>query len=363
MSHFDSVHPTHRRKNVRTAGSASVSLIAGVVAVAMLALGGVYYFLVHDAGPDREEALRLARSGKFAESEPALVELAARNPDDLDVREGLVKGYVATEKFVEAEPHADRLIELKPQNPDYYRLRIKVHKPLTHLDALYADTIRVAELDPSNENRRAALDQSFASGRFAEAEAYCLPLLKEAPKDRVLRSRLANIRRARGDDAGAAVVLDELIQEDAANYAAKFARGVLFDETGNPKAAVVLLRDVYEHDTTRRRTSGYQLAVALGKVGEQAEADRVMAEVRRLQDVEVYGTAIKNQPDNLHLHVRVAETMLKDGHTADGVGLLNAVLKKDPSFAPAHKALAAHFEKQGQADRAAHHRRFAAGGK
>ena len=337
------------------------SIIAVVLGVVVLAVGGVIY--AKSRGPNRDEALLNARSGKFAAAEPALTELVSRNPDDLDVREALARGYVAAEKYVEAEPHANRLIELRPRNPDFLRIRIKVHKQLAHWEEQYADTNKLVELDPSDENRRAAMDQAFATGRFTEAKDLCLALLKEAPGDKVLRSRLANILRSCGDDAGAAKVLDELIREDSSNYGAKLARGILYDETGNPKEAVKLLRDVFQNDKSRTRTSGYQLAVALGKIGDKDEAERVLAEVRRLQDVEVYGIAMQNQPNNLHLRVRVAETMIKDGHTKDGVELLLEVLKKDPAFGPAHQALADHYEKQGDAASAARHRRQAGSGK
>jgi predicted Zn-dependent protease len=128
---------------------------------------------------------------------------------------------------------------------------------------------------------------------------------------------------------------------------------------GRPDQAVPLLRRVFDEDRTRRRTSGYQLGMALGKIGRQEEADRVLAEVRRLQDVELFTDAVKSQPNNLDLNVRLAESLLRDGHTADGLRMLNEVLAQDPNHRGAHWALAAHYDRQGQADRAAEHRRRA----
>ena len=84
-----------------------------------------------------------------------------------------------------------------------------------------------------------------------------------------------------------------------------------------------------------------------------------MSEVRRLQNVELSNDAMMSQPDNLELKVRLAETLLRDGHSEDGVRILKAALDQSPNYAPAHLALAAYYEKQGESQLAEHHRRLA----
>ena len=111
----------------------------------------------------------------------------------------------------------------------------------------------------------------------------------------------------------------------------------------------------------RQRTAGYQLSLALARVGQTEVAQKVLAEVRRRQDVEVFAEPVKTQPDNLDLHVRLAESLLNDGHTKDGLGLMQTVLSRAPSFPPAHRVLADYFEKQGDSARAAQHRKLAGG--
>jgi predicted Zn-dependent protease len=173
---------------------------------------------------------------------------------------------------------------------------------------------------------------------------------------------LAEIRRARGDPTGAAAILDELIAEFPENTGPLLARATLHQEAGEWAKSEPLLRRVYDRDPRQRRAAGYLLSLALERTGRSEESRKVLAEVRRLQDVEVFSDAIKNQPDNLELQTRLGSTLLNDGHTQDGLQLLNAVLTRDPWFRPAHQALATYYEQHGESTRAAEHRRLAGPG-
>lgn len=327
----------------------------------MLGLGGAGaagWLATRDHG--RKAALQHARAGRFAEAEPALREALARNPDDVDVLDGLARGYMAADRPLDAEPCLSELVRLQPDNAEYLRLRWNLYRELKRWEPAYADARRLLELQPNDEDlRRKTMFEAFTAGHFADAEDLCRGMLTQHPGDRKLTAMLAVIRRARGDDAGAGQILDELIRTDPNDYASLQTRGILYDETGHPDQAVPLLRRVFDEDPALKRPAGYQLALALGKIGKQAEAQQVLAEVRRLQDVEIASEAMKTQPDNLALHVQLAEDLLRAGHTPDGLAILQKVLQRDANFAPAHRALAAHFERAGNPKLAAEHRRLA----
>lgn len=341
--------PPDRRRRWKPAVVAAALAVAG---------GGVTYWRA--AGDGRAEALAACRAGRFAEVEPGLKAALARRPDDVEVLDCLARGHLAAGNGPEAEADLSRLIDLRPQSGEYLRLRMQLYRDRKDREKAYADARRLLELEPADAQlRRTAMGQAFSVGAFAEAEEHCRALLADAPGDRGLRALLAQIRRARGDDAGAAEVLDDLIREDPRNYAALQARGTLYDEVGQPDKAVPLLRRVFEEDPSRRRTAGYQLALALGKAGQRAEADRVLAEVQRLQDVELSGEAIKSQPDNPDLRLRLAESLVRDGHPADGRAMLEQLVADHPRYAPGHLALADLYDEQGRADLAAEHRRRA----
>jgi predicted Zn-dependent protease len=186
------------------------------------------------------------------------------------------------------------------------------------------------------------MNLGFSTGHFAEAEELCRAGLREQPEDAGLLAMLAEIRRARGDAAGAAVLFDQILQKQPRNTGALRGRATLYEEAGQPEKAIPLLREVLRLDPRSRRTAGYQLSIDLERVGRTDEAQNVLREVRRLQDVEVFRGAIETQPDNLDLQVRLAKLLLAEGFTQDGLELLDAVLKRDPNFPPAQQALAAH---------------------
>jgi predicted Zn-dependent protease len=171
--------------------------------------------------------------------------------------------------------------------------------------------------------------------------------------------RLAALGGAPGHGPGAAAILDRLLVLQPRNTSAMLARAILADEGGEPEKAVSLLREVLRLDPQRQRTAGYRLSMALERAGRKHEAEQVLAEVRRLQDVANAAEAAKSQPENLALKVRLGESLIAQGHTQDGLRFLTEALARDAAFAPAHRALAAYYEKHGQASRAAEHRRLA----
>jgi predicted Zn-dependent protease len=334
--------------------------VLGLLVIAA-AIGG-YVWLGGNDGR-REFGLEAYRAGKFAEAEPALKEALARKPDDIELLDCLSRGYMKAEQYGDAEPYLSKLLELRPNDTEYLRQRMTAYEHLKRREEAYADNRRLLEMTPADVDAlRSAVRHAFEIGRHDEAEQYCRELLKKQPTNPFFQIDLAKIRKARGDDEGAAKILDELIRENASDYLALLERGILYDETGHPDEAIPLLRKVFEGYPHGRRTAGTHLAIALSKIGKQEEADRVMSEANRLRDVAISKDAIGTQPDNLELKVRLAESLLGDGNFADGVSLLESVLKTSPNYAPAHLALASHYEKQGQAELAARHRRLAGKG-
>jgi predicted Zn-dependent protease len=325
---------------------------------AVLAGVGVWWWFAPSAW-ERDEGLRAARAGDFERAEPLLMRALEKKPDDPDVAEALARGYAAADD-PRAEDHLSRWLALRPDQPEPLRQRMEFYRKRKQREEAFVDGRRLLELGPDDPQlRRTVMNLGFSAGRFEEAEELCRVCLRAQPGDTSLLVMLAEIRRARGDLAGAAAVLDRLLQQHPKLTAAMLTRAVVHIEGGEPEKAVPLLREVMAADPRRRAVAGYQLCLALSRTGRPDEVHEVLAEVRRLQDVDTFAEAIRAQPDNLELRVRLAESLLADGHTKDGLDLLGAVLARDPRFRPAHRALAAHYEKHGQPAKAAEHRRLA----
>jgi predicted Zn-dependent protease len=307
----------------------------------------------------RTEGLEAAQAGDFARAEPILRGVLDRRPDDPEVIEALARGYAKT-GAARGEPVLSRWVALQPGQTEPLRTRMDYYRKAKQREEAFADGRELLKLRPSDfDLRQTVMNLGFSTGHFAEAEELCRECLRQQPNDARLLSMLAEIRRARGDSPGAAAILDRLLVLQPRNTGAMFARAVLADEGGEPEKAVSLLREVLRLDPQRQRTAGYRLSMALARSGQKQEAEQVLAEVRRLQDVGNAVEAAKSQPENLGLKVRLGESLIAQGHTQDGLRFLTEALARDAAFAPAHRAMAAYYEKHGQASRAAEHRRLA----
>ena len=335
-------------------------LLVVIIAVAVLLLGaGAYGITVLRSQQERSEALAAAKDKQFDRAIEGLKRSYDRNPADIEVIEALARGYQQADDL-EAAVWLDRWVNAKPNDADALRTRVDFYRRRKDDVRVMTDIRRMLELDPNNfQLRRTAMGQAFSYGHFAEAEQYCRECLQKQSGDRFLRTILAETRRAQGDATEAARILDELIREDGRATGPLLARANIHIEQQELDKAVPLLRTVFQNDRQQRRAAGYQLSMALERSGKTDEAQKVLSEVRRLQDVEVFGDAIKNQPDNPALLTRLGESLLRDGHHDDGLKIMERALAIDPFYAPAHRALAAHFEAVGQPARAAEHRRMA----
>jgi predicted Zn-dependent protease len=330
----------------------------GLLVAGALLLGRWYHLR-----QQRQAALHAAREGSFAQAEPLLHQVLERSPADVPVLQALARGYLSANRRSEAEPLLSRWCELRPADPEPFRLRLQLYRKQERNAEALADARHLLELTPGDPAllRQVAV-VAFAAGRLAEAEQACRAYLEKDPGQPTTVRLLANVYRARGNFTRAAALIDELLRREPDSFPVLMFRAVLYQDAGQPDKAIPLLQRVVKGDPTRRRTARYQLSLALAQAGREEEARRVMAEVRAMQEAEVLDTARTLQPDNLALQVRAAEALLADGKTEQGLALLQKVLRRDPANGPAHRALARHYDRHGQPDKAVEHRRRAGRG-
>ncbi len=282
----------------------------------------------------------------------------AQKPDDLEVTQALARGY-AKAYDVRAIEFLTRWADVRPDDLEPLKMRFELYRKQNDPRA-FADARRLLDRNPDDfALRRAAMNQAFSFGFFSAADELCRECLQAKPDDPSLRIMLAEIRRARGDGPGAAAILDEVLASRPGQPAGMQARAILHQEAGEFDKAVTLLQEAYRLDEAQRRSIGYLLSVALERAGRPEEARRALAEVRLLQEMRLIGETLRDQPENLELRVRLAQAYIDAGRANEGVGQLQAILARDPALAPAHAALAAYYEHEGQTDAAAKHRRLA----
>lgn len=330
---------------------ALAALVAAIVA-------GAYLLWPSTARRERDAAVAFARSGSFAKAEDGLRRAVERDQDDVEVVELLARGYLSAKNLEKSEAFLTRWVALRPDDPEPVRLRMGAYRDHRALDRAFADGVRLLALEPrSREARWEVLQVAYSAGEFAAAEELCRAGL--AAGEVRYRVPLAEVRRARGDAAGAAEVLDDALRESPTDTAAMIVRATLYDEAGQPAKAAPLLREVIRLDRKQALPIGYQLGMILEKAGELDEARVVQGLIRAMQEEANAEEAAAARPNDPAIRVRLGAELLAAGHQAAGVRFLKAALRIDPDYRPAHAALADYYDRHAQPAAAAEHRRRA----
>src|SRR5262249_19388069 len=87
-----------------------------------------------------------------------------------------------------------------------------------------------------------------------------------------------------------------------------------------------------------------------------APVERLKADLRRLDEVV---RQVRQNPQTPDPRSEAGRLFLRNGQAAEGLRWLDSALALDPLHGPTHQALAEHYEKTGDLDRAGRHRRLA----
>jgi tetratricopeptide (TPR) repeat protein len=219
-----------------------------------------------------------------------------------------------------------------------------------------ADGQRALELNPDDDlAAQEVVWLCLAVGRFEDAERILIHCRERRPDDPWIRYLRARVCRARGATAEAKALLDQLLFEQPQFARGLLLRAVLHSEANESEKAIPLLRQVIAQDRGLQMEARYQLGLALARSGHADEARQVLAEVQRDNLDQV--AARSGYTENPAVQVRRAELLLGIGQSREALALLQTVLRDNPAFAAAHHVLAAYYEKQGEQQKAAEHRR------
>jgi predicted Zn-dependent protease len=350
-----------------------------LVAAALLALcAGVLGFVAwrRHLSFDRRQGLELASQERFTEAEPYLERARQRRPDDADVIKALALGQLAQKRSGDAEASLTRWCELRPNDPEPFRRRMELRVSLRQFPLALQDGQHLLELEPDNiQIGRQVAPMLLIVGRLNEAEREGRRWLRKDPENPDLLYLVADACHQQGKIAESEAALEPLLRQQPNAPSPLFLRAQLHDEADQPDKAIPLLRRLLELNMPpwEQLAARYELSLALARTGKQEEARRVMADVQWHQAIDLWNRP--NHPKIGGLVLRVAEAMLGIGKTEEAVQLLERVLQEEPSCGPeavrlleqaagrksaaAHRVLAAYYEKQGQNERAAEHRKQA----
>ncbi len=316
-----------------------------------------------DAGEiELERALLLASAGGTDRVEALLARhLEAGHAAGADIGAALAPFYLAQFRLPEAAAVATKWTEADPRSTRAWEVSADVFERLRRREPAAESLRALVRLAPHERRPRAALVRLLLELRQAtdEAVGHAEWLARTAPGDPAAAVLLASCREAQGRADEAMNILDDALKGAPKDAPALHLRGKLEMNRGRHADALPFLRRGAEADRSDVQLL-YSLFVCLQSVGTPAEAREAEARWKRCETdlgrVRELSIQVSQQPNKPELRREIGELFLRHGRDADGVRWLESALQLDPAHAPTHAALAAHFERTGDAARAAEHR-------
>jgi tetratricopeptide (TPR) repeat protein len=314
-----------------------------------------------------EHSLLKAAAGDLTPVEADLLDRVHRNsPDAVLILEALSAGHVRMQHFPEALRCAEELLRREPDHVQGLLWHGWAKERLGRFEEALEDYSRAVELRPDDVLARLSLGELLLYFSRPDAAVEHFAFLHDRQPDAVssnpaVRLGLARCRRGLGQTEEARRLLEELVREFPREAMILRERGQLALE-GQEAAAEDCLRralTLAPHD----RATNFALYQCLQGRGRPEEARHYLEEVQRI-DADLKRLAELQQalhkPSRTPAQRREAGILcLRLGRELEGLGWLFSSLQEDPRQPEVHQALADYFERTGQVERAARHRRLA----
>ncbi len=310
-----------------------------------------------------EWAMLGAAQGDLPANERFLRErLDAGAPESGLILEALAQGSIHVYQLPRASRYLELLREREPENVLGLLWQGWLYEASGRQeDALdnYRRAVRLRPRQPALRLRLALL--ALKRGELDEAEEHLNELRGRGYHRSEVLLALARCRVQRGDEAAARALLDTLLAESPDDSDALTERGKLALSEDAAQAERLLRRAVTLAPQNRQALNYLQQALAQqGNAREAAEyaerLKRLEADLKRLE--EVY-KKMRQAPDDAGLRYEAGAICLRNGQDQEALRWLTGALQVDPSYAPAHQALAEYYDRVGQPELAAKHRQAA----
>lgn len=310
-----------------------------------------------------QQLLDVQRRGVNAAAEADLRSQAEQNPGQRPfIYEALAEGYLQDFRISAAVALLDQALAALPDNAVVLRRRGRLHLQLGGFAEALHDLQRAARLDPDDADGQILLADSLVkAGRFGDA----LPMLErhkqQRPNDAMVLVDLAICAAAAGALDQAQALLVQVLDQQPRHAVALLELGRVYFERGDPKSAETWLQKSLEVDPTDRRANHllFQSLRLQGKDDQaralQARSERILADLTRLR--QIMTDDLVKRPNDPDLFSELGALHLRNGQARQGLHWLEQTLKLDARHRSAHQSLAQYYEKIGQPERAAQHRR------
>lgn len=310
-----------------------------------------------------EWALLQATAGDVRETEAYLQKQAGLRPTDAPmVWESLAEGYLRAYRILDAMSVLDHWLEKSPDDVRALELRGRTYVTGRGVKRGADDLRRALELDPDRDDTRQRLTRALLDlGAYGEAVPHLERLMRSHPDDPDVPVRLARCLNMLDRKAEARRVLQDSLAKHPENGAAHRTFGQFELSDGKPEEAERHLR-VAVRSMPGDYQSHWLLYESVRQQG-KADAPELLKAAEAVRDRserlgELQSRRMAEQPLEPALHVEMAGLLMNSGKPDAAVSWLRSALSLDAGFRPAHRMLAEHYERTGNAALAVEHRKL-----
>jgi predicted Zn-dependent protease len=317
---------------------------------------------------DLEQILIRAERGGMDSVMPYLRSLVEENhPATPLILEAMIRGYMRAFRYGDAAMLVSLWLDRWPDDIQANLYHGYISGQIGSEEKAVESYRRVLELDPEHDEARLRLaDLLINRAAAAEALEHLDQLARKRPDDLYVQTRFARCLLALGRPEEAEEKADRVLAELPHFRPALTVKGGSALALNRPAEAERWLREALVMDAADY-TAQYELSRSLRQQAKDEEAQAVedrlavlSADGRRIR--KIVQDDINRSPNDPALRTEVGNILLRAGSEQEGVQWLYSALRQGPTYGPAHRALAAYFERIGQPERAAPHRRFLEGG-
>jgi tetratricopeptide (TPR) repeat protein len=311
-----------------------------------------------------EFLLLRVQAGDVEEAAPTLIDSVEKgHPDSPAILETLGRAYMLRLRYKAAYACVSRWIELQPDLVKPYQWRGWVLERLNQPRAAKEDYLRALELDPDLIPVRLRLAEMLLEDkRTPEALPHLERLNQQAPGHPQVQGLLGICRFFQNRPEEARQLMEAAVVHLPKDPSLLIHLAKLDLQQGRGADAEKLLLRVLKLDKSDTEAL-YNLASALQLQGRTKEAAATLKEYQHYRDwVDRANKLLREVADSPTAtaadYAEIGRLLLHIGRDRLGVYWMERALDLDPGHRPAHAALAEHYEKIGDPERAAAHRRW-----
>ncbi len=303
------------------------------------------------------------QSGEEEEVAPELFRLVdAGHPQSQLILESVARAYMRRLRYGPAYSCLTRWMKEFPDAAKPHHWRGWVLERLDNPREAMKDYLQALQLDPDLTAVRLRVAEMYMEDNQApKALAHLERLQKTAPAAEMptVLARLGQCRLLQGETKEARRLLEAAVKDMPNDLAVLLNLGKL-EIQEDPVKAEEWLRKALKEDPMDTEVQ-FNLSNALALQGRKDEAAALMDKCEKQKAVLKRANQLLKDEAKTHSRDPVAPAevgalLLEMGHDRLGLYWLDQALQRDPDYQPAHRALAAYYERKGETARAAHHR-------